>query len=100
MLYQGRLDVDGGGGEGVLLSGFFIPTKGVIRDIIVLPSVPISSISSWKYTPVYSGKSAICGKRFMVSGEATCVPDSVVKTKRNKSDWLFGNNRAAGVNST
>ena len=88
MVYQGRLDVDGGGGEGVLLSGLFIPTKGVIRDIIVLPSVPISL---WKYTLVYSGKSAICGKRFMVSGEATCVPDSVVKTKRNKSDWLFGN---------
>lgn len=42
MLYQGRFNVDGGGGEEFLLSGLFIPTKGVIRDLTVLPSVPIS----------------------------------------------------------
>jgi hypothetical protein len=76
MVYQGRLDVDGGGGKGFLLSGLFIPTKGVIRDLTVLPSVPISFLG---------------GKRFMVGVKATCMPDSVVKTKRNKSDWLFGN---------
>jgi hypothetical protein len=49
MVYQGRLGVDGGGGEGFLLSGLFIPTKGVIRDLFVLPSVPISFM---KYTLV------------------------------------------------
>jgi hypothetical protein len=78
----------GGGGEGFLLSGFFIPTKGVIRDLTVLPSVPISFL---KYTLVCSGNLAFVGRRFMMIGEATCVPDSAFKTKRNKSDWLFGN---------
>jgi hypothetical protein len=77
MVYQGRLDVDGGGGKGFLLSGLFIPTKGVIRDLTMLTSVPISSI--------------ISGKRFMVGDKATCVPDSAFKTKCNKSGWLFGN---------
>jgi hypothetical protein len=59
MLYQGRLDVDGGGGEGFLLSGLFIPTKGVIRDLTVLPSVPISFL---KYMLPYSGRKILEGK--------------------------------------
>ena len=59
MEYQGRLDEDGGGGEKFLLSGLFIPTKGVIRDLVLLPSVPIPLL---KYTLPYTGRRVLDGK--------------------------------------